>query len=325
MPAYASFLSKRIFQSFLIVAGIIVINFAVLSLPTGDMVDVMTAQGGGADAGYAHQLREQFGLDRPLYMRFLSYVSNLVQFDLGYSYTRNMPVLDAILDRLPATILLMSTAILSAFAIGLLMGGIAGKNAGNALDSLISLLALIGYAMPLFWLGLLLLMLFTIQLGWLPSSGMKTIGMQGGIAAQWIDVMRHLILPALTLTVFYLAIFTRLVRSSVIEVSELDFVRTARSKGMSEGRVYRHHIIANALLPVLTMLGLQIGSMLGGTVVVETIFAWPGLGRLTYDAIFSRDINLLMGILFLSSICVVFTNLIVDLLYCWVDPRIGLY
>jgi peptide/nickel transport system permease protein len=153
---------------------------------------------------------------------------------------------------------------------------------------------------------------------------MKTIGMRGGLWEQWLDIGKHLILPACTLAVFYLAIFVRLMRSSVIEVEGQDFIRTARAKGMTEGRVYLHHLTPNAMLPVLTMLGLQVGGMLGGSVVVETIFSWPGLGRMTYEAIFSRDVNLLLGVLFLSSVCVVVTNLIVDLLYCWIDPRIGL-
>ena len=324
MPVFASFLIRRTFQAFLIIVGIIVVNFVMLNLPAGDMADVMAGTEGGGNAGYADQLRKEYGLDRPLPIQLLTYMGRLLQFDLGHSYTRNMPVLDAILIRLPATLLLMGAAILIAFVLGVLMGTLAGRNAGKPLDALISVLALVGYATPLFWLGLLLILLFTITLGWLPSGGMKTIGMRGGLWEQWLDIGKHLILPACTLAVFYLAIFVRLMRSSVIEVEGQDFIRTARAKGMTEGRVYMHHLTPNAMLPVLTMLGLQVGGMLGGSVVVETIFSWPGLGRMTYEAIFSRDVNLLLGVLFLSSVCVVVTNLIVDLLYCWIDPRIGL-
>jgi peptide/nickel transport system permease protein len=324
MPVFASFLIRRTFQAFLIVVGIIVVNFVMLNLPAGDMADVMAGTEGGGNAGYADQLRKEYGLDRPLPIQLLTYMGRLLQLDLGHSYTRNMPVLDAILIRLPATLLLMGAAILIAFVFGVTMGTLAGRNAGKPLDALISVLALVGYATPLFWLGLLLILLFTITLGWLPSGGMKTIGMRGGLWEQWLDIGKHLILPACTLAVFYLAIFVRLMRSSVIEVEGQDFIRTARAKGMTEGRVYLHHLTPNAMLPVLTMLGLQVGGMLGGSVVVETIFSWPGLGRMTYEAIFSRDVNLLLGVLFLSSVCVVVTNLIVDLLYCWIDPRIGL-
>lgn len=324
MPAYVNFLIRRIAQSLLIVLGIIVINFLMLNLPPGDMADVMAGLSGGGDPGYADALREEFGLNESLPVQFVNYMTSLLQLDLGYSFTRNMPVLDAILDRLGATLLLMGTAILIAFVLGVLMGMVAGRNAGKPLDAVISVLALIGYATPLFWLGLLLILLFTINLGWLPSGGMKTIGMRGTMFEKWLDVGEHLILPACTLAVFYLAIFARLMRSSVIEVAGQDFVRTARAKGMTEGRVYSHHVAANAMLPVLTMLGLQVGGMLGGSVVVETIFSWPGLGRLTYDAIFARDVNLLLGVLFMSSVCVVVTNLVVDLLYSWIDPRIGL-
>ncbi|WP_425053515.1 ABC transporter permease [Psychromarinibacter sp. S121] len=324
MPSYASFLIRRLFQSFLIVVGIVIINFVVLNIPPGDMADVMAGTAGGGDPGYADALREEFGLDEPITVQFVNYMTSLLRLDLGYSFTRNMPVMQAIMDRLGATLLLMSTAILLAFVLGVLMGMIAGKNAGKPLDAVISVLALIGYATPLFWLGLLLILLFTINLGWLPSGGMKTIGMRGPWWQQWLDIGEHLILPAFTLAVFYLAIFARLMRSSVIEVAGQDFVRTARAKGMTEGRVYLRHVTANAMLPVLTMLGLQIGGMLGGSVVVETIFSWPGLGRMTYDAIFARDVNLLLGVLFMSSVCVVVTNLLVDLLYSWIDPRIGL-
>ncbi|MDX5627462.1 MULTISPECIES: ABC transporter permease [unclassified Brenneria] len=324
MPEYLIFLVRRVCQAILIVVGIVVVNFVVLNLAPGDMADVMAGLDGGGDAGFADQLRRQYGLDQPLLMQFVSYVRNLLTFDLGYSFTRHMPVLDAVMERLPATLLLMGVAIGIAFVVGALLGMIAGSHAGKPLDTVISLLALLGYATPLFWLGLLLILLFTIHLGWLPSGGMKTIGMRGDIYAQWLDVAKHLVLPALTLAVFYLAIFARLMRSSVIEAMGQDYVRTARSKGMSEIGVFLNHVGANAILPVLTMLGLQIGGMLGGSVVVETIFSWPGLGRLTYDAIFSRDLTLLLGILFLSSVCVVMTNLLVDLLYNWIDPRIGL-
>ncbi|MGE3065919.1 MAG: ABC transporter permease [Hyphomicrobiaceae bacterium] len=324
MPGFASFLIRRVFQAFLIILGIIVVNFTMLNLPPGDMADVIAGLEGGGDAGYTEQLRKEYGLDRPLPIQLLSYMGRLLRLDLGHSYTRNMPVLDAILARLPATLLLMGTAILIAFVLGVVMGTLAGRNAGKPIDALISVLALVGYATPLFWLGLLLILLFTINLGWLPSGGMKTIGMRGGVVQQWLDVGKHLILPACTLAVFFLALFARLMRSAVIEVEGQDYVRTARAKGMTEGRVYMQHVTPNAMLPVLTMLGLQVGGMLGGSVVVETIFSWPGLGRMTYEAIFARDVTLLLGVLFLSSVCVVITNLVVDLLYCWIDPRIGL-
>lgn len=324
MSEYMRFLSRRLVQSLLIIVGIVIVNFVVLHLVPGDMADVMAGLEGGGDASFTEDLRKQYGLDLPLFTQFISYIQHLMVFDFGYSFTRNMPVLEAILDRLPATLLLMGVAILLAFVLGVILGTLAGSHAGKTLDTLISLLALLGYATPLFWLGLLLILLFTIHLGWLPSGGMKTIGMRGDWHELWLDVARHLILPAITLAVFYLAIFVRLMRASVIEVIGQDHIRTARAKGMKESRVYLHHVCANALLPVLTMLGLQIGGMLGGSVVIETIFSWPGLGRLTYDAIFSRDVTLLLGILFFSSVCVVVTNFIIDLLYHWVDPRIGL-
>lgn len=322
MPAYAAFLVRRLAQAVVIVFGIIVVNFVVLHLAPGDLAEVMAGRAGGAQAGYVEELRRQFGLDQPLIVQFGRYVWNLARFDFGYSYTHNMSVFAVLTDRLFATLLLMVSAIVIAFLIGSVLGLIAARKANTVTDAVISTVALIGYATPLFWLGLLMILLFTIKLGWLPSSGMRTIGADTSGLAGALDIARHAVMPTLTLSLFYIAVFTRLMRASVLEVSTLDFVRTARAKGMSEGRVYARHVLGNALLPMITLLGIQVGAMLGGAVVVETIFGWPGLGRLTFDAIFARDINLLLGILFLSSLSVVTTNLVVDLVYTWLDPRI---
>jgi peptide/nickel transport system permease protein len=322
MNPHVQAITRRILQAVVTILGIVAVNFVVLNFAPGDMAEVMAGQAGGAGAGYIEQVRAQFGLDQPLIVRFWNYFANLVQFDLGYAFSRNLPVSTVLLERLPATLLLMGSAIALAFLIGISLGSIAARRANSLTDTIISAISLIGYATPLFWLGLMMVLLFTIKLGWLPSSGMRTIGSRASGWSAFLDLLRHAAMPTVTLALFYIAVFTRLMRASILQVSNLDFVTTARAKGASEGRIYSKHVFGNAVLPVVTMLGVQVGGMLGGSVVVETIFSWPGLGRLTFDAIFSRDVNLLLGILFLSSLFVVIVNLAVDLLYSWLDPRI---
>lgn len=324
MNAYFTVVVRRLMQAAVTVIGIVAINFVVLNLAPGDMAEVMAGQAGGAGEGYVELIRAQFGLDQPLLVRFWNYLVNLLQFDLGFSFTRNLPVSTVLMERLPATILLMGSAIALAFVFGTLLGILAARRANTVTDMVISVISLLGYATPLFWLGLMMILLFTIKLGWLPSGGIRTIGSRAEGAAALLDLVRHAAMPTVTLALFYIAIFTRLMRASTLEVSNLDFVTTARAKGAAEGWIYRRHILKNAMLPVVTMLGAQVAGMLGGSVIVETIFAWPGLGRLTFDAIFARDINLLLGVLFLSSLFVIAVNLLVDLFYSWLDPRIEL-
>jgi peptide/nickel transport system permease protein len=272
--------------------------------------------------GYVAALRERFGLDQSLWVQFGRYVWNLLQFSLGYSFRESMPVSVLIADKLAATLILMVSSLAIAFVLGVGLGMLAAMRPNSISDVVISVVALIGYATPLFWLGLLLILLFTVKLGWLPSGGFRTIGVPSSGLAGILDIARHAVLPVVTLTVFYMAVFIRLMRASVLNVVSLDFVRTAYAKGMNGRQVYVHHVLGNALLPMITMLGVNVGGILGGSVVVETVFGWPGLGRLTFDAIFARDINLLLGILFFSSLLVVLTNLITDLVSAWIDPRI---
>lgn len=322
MTPKIEFLTRRLVQAAITVVGLAVINFFTLSLAPGDLVDAMIAASGAASEGYAEMLRESLGLQDSWGGRLVSYLSGLATLDFGYSYSLNKPVLDAIIERLGPTLILMGGAILLSILAGITLGLVAGFRNGSWVDRAVSVLSLLGYATPLFWLGLLLILLFSVQLNLLPSGGMRPIGPAKPGLQGVMDVARHAILPVLTLTLYYMAIFTRVMRASVIEVLGMDFIKTARAKGMSESRVLWRHILGNAILPVFTMLGLQIAAMLGGAVVIETIFSWPGLGRLAVDAIFSRDITLLMGILFLSSLCVVITNLVIDMLYTVVDPRI---
>ncbi len=216
----------------------------------------------------------------------------------------------------------MTTTLVVSVTAGSLLGLLAATGLHRWRDTAISIFALVSYATPLFWLGLMLIVLFSIRLGWLPTSGMETIGAFNTGWQRALDIGRHLILPAGALSLFYMALYTRLMRASLLEQAGMDYVTTARAKGLSEGRIVWAHTLRNALLPVVTMAGLQTGGLLGGSVIVETVFGWPGLGLLAFQSLFARDLNLLLGIFFLSACTVVVVNLAVDLVYTLLDPRI---
>jgi peptide/nickel transport system permease protein len=316
------FLVRRLVQIVPVVLAIVAVNFFLLRMAPGDVADILAGQMGHATLEFTQQLRREFGLDQPVYVQFFLYMGKLLTFDLGMSHLQQTPVIVLILDRLPATLILMLTSLLLAIALGVVLGVAAARREGTPADSLISVTALLIYATPSFWLGLMLIVLFSIKLDILPSGGMFQIGAGRAGLAYALDVARHLILPAATLGLFYVAVYARLMRASMLEVYGLDFIVTARAKGLSEASIAWTHALRNALLPVVTLAGVQFGHLLGGSILVETVFAWPGLGRLVFDALLQRDLNLLLGILFVSSVVVVVANLIVDLAYGMLDPRI---
>jgi peptide/nickel transport system permease protein len=217
----------------------------------------------------------------------------------------------------------MSCALAFAFSAGLVLGVLAARRVNGWPDTLISTLGLVFYAIPSFWLGLMLIVLFSVKLAWLPPGGFESIGQGLTGLAHVLDVARHLVLPILSLSLIFLAIYLRLMRASMLEVMTLDFVRTARAKGLSEGHVLRRHVLRNALLPMVTFVGLQFSTMLGGSVVVESVFSLPGLGRLAFESVVQRDLNTLLGIVLVSAMLVIVVNFIVDLLYAKLDPRIA--
>ena len=315
---------RRLGQGGLNILGIVVANFFLLHLAPGDAVDVLAGESGSATPEYLAHLRRVFGLDQPLYVQLLVYVKNILSLNLGYSFRHNASVLHLILTRLGPTLLLMGTTIVLSIAIGMLLGLIAAMRPNSWRDNLISVLALISYATPLFWVGLMLILVFALKLGWAPTSGMENVA---AFYTGWdavFDVAHHLILPAITLSLFYLALYVRLMRSAVLDQATKDYVTTARAKGLTERRVMFGHILRNACLPVVTIAGVQIGNLIGGSVIVESVFAWPGFGLLAFDALFTRDLNLLMGIFFVSACLVVGVNILIDLLYTFLDPRIAL-
>lgn len=296
--------------------------FLLLQLAPGDTVDAMMAQMGGGDATTAKQLREFYGLDLSVWAQLGNYLWRLVRFDLGFSAIYGKPVSTVIAERLPATILLMTASLSLAFFFGLLLGVAAARRVNRWQDTLISTLGLVFYAMPTFWFGLMAIVVFAIYLQWLPAGGFEdiTVGLTG--IRRTLDIARHLVLPVLTLGLFYMAIYLRIMRGSMLEVLNLDFVRTARAKGLDETKIVSRHVLRNALLPMVTLIGLQAGTMLGGSVVVESVFSLPGLGRLAYESVVQRDLNTLLGIVFVSALLVIAVNFIVDLLYARLDPRI---
>ena len=249
-------------------------------------------------------------------------MKNVLTFDLGYSFRHDMPVARLVLDRLVPTLLLMVCTILIAVGFGIVLGLLAASGLNTWRDNLISVFALVSYATPLFWVGLMMIVVFSLRLGWFPTSGMENFAAFHTGWDRVVDIAHHLVMPVITLSLFYLALYTRLMRASMLEQAGMDYVTTARAKGLTERRIVFVHILRNALLPVLTMAGVQVGALIGGSVIVESVFAWPGLGMLAFEALFSRDLNLLLGIFLLSALLVVAINLVIDLLYSFLDPRI---
>lgn len=315
---------RRLLQAVPTVLVIVALNFLLLQLAPGDAADVLAGEAGSATPEFMAQLREKFGLDKPVAVQLLLYMKQIVSLDLGYSFRHGMPVADLIWSRLGPTLLLMVNVFVLAVGAGALLGSLAARNLNRWQDNMISMLTVLAYATPVFWAGLMLIVLFSIKLGWFPTSGMQQVAAFHEGWARVRDIAHHLVLPAFTLTLFYMALYTRLMRASVLEQASMDYVVTARAKGLTETQIARRHVLRNALLPVVTMAGVQAGAMLGGAVVVETVFAWPGLGLLAYESLFARDLNLLLGIFFASSCLVVLVNLIVDLAYSMLDPRIEL-
>ena len=323
MRRVLSFLLPRIVKMIVVVFAIVVANFLLIHAAPGDPASVLAGQSGAADPQFVEQLRHEFGLDQPLSTQLWLYVSAVARGDLGISHRQQRTVASLIGERLPATLLLTGVAFAFSITTGILLGMAAARRVGTAIDSLLTTLALAFYATPIFWVGLMLTLIFSVWLGWLPSFGMVTVGppIQGWAAIR--DVAAHLVLPALTLGLFYMAVYARMTRSAMLEASGQDYVRTARAKGATEGRILRRHVLRNALLPVVTLAGVQAGQLIGGSVLVETVFAWPGIGRLAFDALLARDYQVLLGVFLVTSIMVVLFNLATDLLYLVIDPRVA--
>ncbi len=308
---------KRLLLAVPVLFGISIIVFGIMALIPGDPAQAIL--GAYATAENLARLRADLGLDKPLVQQYLIWLGNLLQGDFGRSYTLNRPVLDEVLDRLGPTLLLAGTALLLCTIFGLIAGIVSAVRQYGWQDKLLTLLVLVGISTPSFWLGLMLVMLFAVNLGWFPASGMMAIYGGGGP----LDIARHLVLPAVTLAVVATGVVARLTRANMLEVLRQDYVRTARAKGLSERRVIYRHAFKNALVNIVPVIGIQAGFVLGGAVYIETVFQWPGIGRMLVTAITTRDILLVQGGVLVVAAAYVMVNLVTDIIQHLLDPRIG--
>jgi len=319
--ALGAYALERLVHAVPLVIGVVVVNFLLISLAPGDPVTALIGEF-PAPPDYVERVRAQYGLDRPVPERLVRYLVNVVQGDLGFSFANRQPVLNLVLERLGRTMLLMLTTVVFATAVGVVLGVWAARRPNSAVDGSATGFALAGYSIPEFWLGQLLILVFAVWLGWLPAGGFRSIRVEYvGLAAVW-DQLRHMILPMLALSFRYMAITTRLTRASLLEVMNADYILAARARGLSERRVLWEHGLRAAALPIITVIGYNFSFIVAGSALVETVFGWPGVGRLMYDSIFTRDYPVLLGILLLVSITVIVVNLLTDLAYALADPRV---
>jgi len=316
------YLVLRVLQLVPVTLVVIVLNFLLIHLAPGDVSIVLAGE--GADPAYLAIVRERYGLDRPFLEQLWRYLAQVATLDLGVSFRSREPVLSEILSRVPATLLLVGTSLGVSVVLGTLIGAWIARRPGSALDASVSALAVALFSMPVFWLGLMLVLLFAVELQVLPAMGMASVdGPRDGLGRA-LDVGKHMVLPVLALTTVSLGQYVRLSRSAVAEVMGESYITTVRAIGFSERRILTHYALRNALLPVVTVLGLQLGLVLTGAVLTESVFSWPGLGRLIYDAILARDTPVIMGAFIFMSMTVAAASLATDLLYAALDPRVKL-
>lgn len=314
---------SRVGHAIMLIIAVVVLNFALIHLAPGDPAEVIAGEMGGASADILAQLRTAYGLDKSFLEQLWVYAKHVLSGDLGQSFYFNAPVVELISQRLPATLLLVITAILLAMVVGTFLGVMAARRPNGWTSNFITVFSLIGYSAPVFWTGILLILLFASVVPIFPVGGIRDVTRLGaGWFASTIDILHHLVLPAATLAIIYLAQYSRLARASMLEVLGADYIRTARAKGLTERVVIFKHALRNAVLPVVTIAGLQFSSVLAGAVLVETVFAWPGLGNLAYQSILRRDSPTLLGILLFSAMVVIIVNMLTDLTYRLIDPRI---
>lgn len=313
---------NHLLQGIALVLAVVVLNFLLVHAAPGDPVETIAGASGGMSDELKAQLRTQYGLDRPLPVQLGVYLGKVLQGDLGYSYFFNLPVSQLILERLPATLLLVVTAVLASFLVGTAMGVLASRRPNGWLSQLITVLSMVGFAAPVFWTGMMLVILLAAVWPIFPISGLRSVDATATGIALLPDILHHLVLPALTLALVYLAQYSRLSRASMLDVLGSDYIRTARAKGLADRVVLYKHALRNAVLPVVTVLGLQFGNVLAGAILVETVFNWPGLGRLAFESVLRRDYPTILGVLLFSSMVVIVMNLLTDLCYRLIDPRI---
>lgn len=308
---------KRVLVIVLVITG----TFLLVRSAPGDAAEFIAGEAASGDPAFIAQLRVQMGLDKPMVVQLGLYLRDVASLDLGMSYREGRPVLDIILERLPNTLILAGTAFVLALILGTTAGFVAAVFRGTWIDRVISLGSVLFFSSPYYWVALLAIILFSAKLGWLPSGGTQTIGAGYEGARAVLDYIHHLIMPAVASALFTMAIYARLVRASMTDVANTLFVKAAHAKGMAPARIWFRHVLRTSLLPITTMAGVQAGQLVAGTILTETVFAWPGIGRLMYDALVARDYNVVIGVFIVTSLIVILANLVVDLLYRFVDPR----
>jgi peptide/nickel transport system permease protein len=320
--ALARGIGFRLIQAFGLLIAVIVLNFILIQIAPGDVALTLAGEQGSGSPEFLAAVRAQYGLDQPILIQLFQYLWNVLQFDLGESFFWGRPVLELIQEKIFATILLAGTALAFAMTIGVLLGVFTARRPESMTSHGVTILSLVGYALPVFWTAIMFLVVFSAKLGWFPIGGIEDVRYEGGFFGELLDLIEHLVLPAFTLGIIYLAYYSRLARASMLEVLESDYIRTARAKGVDERSVVYRHALRNALIPVVTIAGLQFGALFSGAVLVETVFSWPGLGRLAFESILRRDTPMMLGLLIVSAAMVIVANLLTDLVYQWIDPRI---
>jgi len=316
----ARLLVRRLLLAIPLVLAVVTLTFFFIRLAPGD--PAMILAGDAPTPEFLAQVRAEYGLDRPVAEQFLAFLAKAVTGDFGTSLYLHRPVFSVILERFPATVLITGTAMILASLLGIAIGVAAAKRAGSALDALISAGSLLGYSLPGFWVGQLLILLFAVSLNWLPTGGMEAARASYHGLRHVRDVASHMVLPVVTLAVFLLTMIARFTRAAMIDALDQDYVLVAEAKGVPRGRVLWHHAFRNASVTTVTVIGLEFGAVLAGAVVVEIVFSWPGLGRLFYDAIYRRDFPLLTGAFMFSAFVVIVVNIVSDIVCALLDPRI---
>ena len=319
----APYILNRLFYGLLLMLGVMVLNFLLIRLAPGDPALAIAGEMGGATEEVLASIRKEYGLDRPLLTQLGIYVGNVIRLDLGKSFFFNQPVTQLIAERIGPTILLVVTAQAISIVLGVFLGVIAARKPHGVASAFITVFATIGYAVPVFWTGIMLIIFFANWLPVFPVEGMRSVRLRDAdFLLQIVDVVHHLILPAFTLAMIYLAQYSRMSRASMLEVLGSDYIRTARAKGATERSVLFRHALRNAALPILTVAGLQFGNLISGALLVETVFNWPGMGRLAFDSVLRRDYPTILGVLFFASLLVVIVNILTDFSYRLADPRL---
>ena len=322
MTALARGIGSRLGQAIGLLLAVVVVVFFLIQLAPGDAALYLAGDQGVGDAEFLARVRAEYGLDQPLLVQLGTYIGNVAQLNLGESTYFNEPVLGLIIERLFATVLLAGTSLLFAVGVGVAIGVYTARRPEGPMSSAATVASLVGFSTPVFYSAIMAIVLFAAKWRLLPVGGIEDVRYDGNWVGETIDLLQHLILPALSLGIIYLAIYSRLARASMLGALEADYIRTARAKGARERVVVYKHALRNAIIPVITAAGLQVGNLLSGALLVEVVFAWPGIGRLAVDSIFRRDSPTLLGIMIFSSAMVIVANLLTDLVYRLIDPRI---